>query len=61
MAAAEELLFSACEDANAYTPNSQRLLTIFGYPESNAVGFKVCNNTAASITSGAILNWRVLR
>ena len=38
------------------------MLTIIAYPTSNAVNFKVCNNTAASITPGTItLNWRVLK
>jgi hypothetical protein len=38
------------------------MLTIFAYPTANNVNFKVCNNTAGSITPGAItLNWRVVR
>lgn len=37
-------------------------LTIFVYPTANAVNFKVCNSTSASITPGAVtLNWRVVR
>lgn len=37
-------------------------LTIFKYPTSGNVNFKVCNFTAGSITPGAItLNWRVSR
>lgn len=37
-------------------------LTIFKYPTSGNVNFKVCNFTAAPITPGAItLNWRVVR
>ena len=38
------------------------MLTILAYPTTNNVNFKVCNNTGASITPGAItLNWRVVR
>jgi hypothetical protein len=45
-----------------YIPATTGGLTIFAYPKTNAVGFKVCNYTSASITPGAItLNWRVIR
>ena len=45
-----------------YTPVTTGALTIFAYPSSNNVNFKVCNLTTASITPGAItLNWRVVR
>lgn len=45
-----------------YAPLVAGMLTIIGYPSSNNVNFKVCNNTNASITPGAItLNWRILR
>ena len=45
-----------------YQPNSNGMLTIIKYPTTNNVNFKVCNNTAAPITPGAItLNWRVVR
>lgn len=45
-----------------YAPSSSGMLTIIKYPTSNNVNFKVCNNTAGSITPGAItLNWRVVR
>jgi hypothetical protein len=38
------------------------MLTIISYPTANNVNFKVCNNTSASVTPGAItLNWRVVR
>jgi hypothetical protein len=38
------------------------MLTIIKYPTTNNVNFKVCNNTASSITPGAVtLNWRVTR
>lgn len=38
------------------------MLSIIPYPTTNNVNFKVCNNTAASITPGAItLNWAVRR
>lgn len=38
------------------------VLTIYPYPTSGNVNFKVCNSTSASITPGALtLNWRVIR
>lgn len=43
-----------------YTPSASGMLTIIAYATANTVNFKVCNNTASSITPGAIsLNWRV--
>lgn len=45
-----------------FAPSTGGMLTIIKYPTSNNVNFKVCNNTAASITPGAVtLNWRVAR
>lgn len=45
-----------------YVPLTTGMLTIIAYPTANTVNFKVCNNTAASITPGAItINWRVVR
>jgi hypothetical protein len=45
-----------------YVPLVAGMLTIIAYPSANNVNFKVCNNTNASITPGAItLNWRVVR
>lgn len=45
-----------------YIPATTGMLTIIGYPTANNVNWKVCNNTSASITPGAItLNWRVVR
>lgn len=45
-----------------YSPTANGMLTIIAYPASGSVNFKVCNNTASSITPGAItLNWRVAR
>jgi len=45
-----------------YVPLTSGMLTIIGYPTSGNVNFKVCNNTAGSITPGAItLNFRVDR
>jgi hypothetical protein len=45
-----------------YSPSANGMLTIIKYPAANNVNFKVCNNTGASITPGAItLNWRVMR
>jgi hypothetical protein len=45
-----------------FIPSASGMLSIISYPSSNNVNFKVCNNTAGSITPGAItLNWRVVR
>lgn len=45
-----------------YVPTTAGMLTIIAYPTANNVNFKVCNNTASSITPGAItLNWIVVR
>lgn len=45
-----------------YIPSTNGMLTIISYATTNTFNSKVCNNTAASITPGAItLNWRVLR
>jgi Collagen triple helix repeat (20 copies) len=45
-----------------YSPSSSGMLAIVKFPGSSNVNFRVCNNTAASITPGAVtLNWRVAR
>ncbi len=45
-----------------YVPLTAGMLTIIIYPTADTFNAKVCNNTAASITPGAItLNWRVSR
>ena len=45
-----------------YAASASGMLTIIAYPSANNVNFKVCNNTAGSITPGAItLNWKVAR
>lgn len=45
-----------------YAPSANGMLTIISYPSADNVNFKVCNNTSASITPGALtLNWRVAR
>ena len=45
-----------------YIPSTSGMPTIIAYPTSNTVNFKVCNNTASSITPGAVtINWRVVR
>lgn len=45
-----------------YAPSTGGILVIYAYPSANNVNFKVCNNTAAGITPGAItLNWKVVR
>lgn len=43
-----------------YSPTANGMLSIISYPTANNVNFLVCNNTAASITPGAVtLNWVV--
>lgn len=45
-----------------YVPLTTGMLTIIAYPTADTVNFKVCNNTNASITPGAVtINWRVSR
>ncbi|MBZ5566668.1 MAG: discoidin domain-containing protein [Acidobacteriia bacterium] len=45
-----------------YAPATTGMLTIIAYPTADNVNFKVCNNTSAAITPGAItLNWRIVR
>lgn len=45
-----------------YAPTTNGMLTIIAYPSANNVNYRVCNNTAAAITPGAItLNWKVQR
>lgn len=45
-----------------YVPLTTGMLTIIVYPTVNTFNAKVCNNTAGSITPGAItLNWTVVR
>ena len=45
-----------------YQASANGMLTIIAYPTSGNVNFKVCNNTAASVTPGAVtLNWKVFR
>ncbi len=45
-----------------YVPATAGMLTIFTYPTADTANFRVCNNTAATITPGAVtLNWRVVR
>lgn len=45
-----------------YVALTSGMLTIFVYPTADTVNFKVCNQTAASITPGAVtINWRVVR
>jgi hypothetical protein len=45
-----------------YTPSVSGMLSIIKYPTTNNINVKVCNNTSASITPGAItLNFRVVR
>ncbi len=45
-----------------YSASANGMLTIISYPTANNVNFKVCNNTAGSVTPGAVtLNWRITR
>lgn len=45
-----------------YAASANGGLHIIAYPTANNVNFKVCNDTASSITPGAVtLNWRVPR
>lgn len=45
-----------------YAPSASGSLFIYAYPTANNVNFKVCNNTAGSITPSALtMNWRVVR
>ena len=45
-----------------YVPSANGMLTIIGWPTSNTINVSVINNTAGSITPGAItLNFRVTR
>src|SRR6266404_3441446 len=45
-----------------YIPSTNGMLVIFVYPTADTFNAKVCNNTTASITPGAVtLNWRVVR
>ena len=45
-----------------YSPSTSGMLAIIPWVTSGTINFKVCNNTAASITPGAIsINWRVIR
>lgn len=45
-----------------YVPATAGMLTIVSFPSADNVNFKVCNNTVAAVTPGAItLNWRVVR
>lgn len=49
-------------DVTGYAPSASGMLTIIAYPTSGNANFKCCNNTASSITPGAVtLNWRVRR
>lgn len=45
-----------------YAPSTDGMLTIIPYVTADTVNFKVCNNTAGSITPGAItINWQIVR
>jgi hypothetical protein len=45
-----------------FVPSTGGMLTIIPYPTAGNVNFKVCNNTLAGITPGAVtLNWGVRR
>lgn len=65
VATTDTLLASFNGDPTAvtgYIPSTSGMLTIISYPTAGNANFKVCNNTSASVTPGAItLNWRVVR
>jgi hypothetical protein len=65
VATTDVIMTSFASDPTAvtgYVPTTTGMLTIIPYPTAGNVNFKVCNNTGASITPGAIsLNWRVAR
>lgn len=45
-----------------YVPSDAGTLYIYAYPTTDNVNFVVCNNTAGSITPGALtINWKVIR
>lgn len=45
-----------------YLPNTSGMLSIFPFPSSGNVNFRVCNTTLSSITPGSItLNWIIIR
>ena len=45
-----------------YVPSASGMLTIIAYPTTNNINYRVCNNSAASITPGAMtLNGKVFR
>ena len=45
-----------------YVPSTSGTLAIYGYPTADNVNFDVQNNTAGSITPGAVtVNWAVRR
>lgn len=45
-----------------YSASANGMLTIIAYPTSGYCNFKVCNNTSAAVTPGAVtLNWAVRR
>jgi hypothetical protein len=60
---AVEFTFSADPTAaTGYIPSTSGMLTIIPYVTADTINFKVCNNTSASITPGAVtVNWRVVR
>lgn len=65
VAATDTLTYTPNTDPTAvtgYAPSSSGSLYIWAYPTSGNVNFKVCNNTAGSITPAALtLNWKVTR
>lgn len=55
--------FSADPTAvTGYMPSTNGMLAIIPWVTTNTINFKVCNNTSASITPGAVtVNWRITR
>lgn len=64
VAATDTMTYAANTDISGVTGygSTSGFLTIYPYPGSSVVNFKVCNWTGSSITPGAVtLNWRVVR
>jgi hypothetical protein len=59
---AEIVFASDPTGVTGYAPTTSGTLSIFPYITADTMNFKVCNNTLASITPGAMsLNWRIVR
>jgi len=65
VATTDTIVFTVNADptgATGYAPSANGGLHIWAYPTASHVNFKLCNDTASSITPQAItLNWKVFR